>query len=183
MKIDLNKIFETDSDLDKKFVDALIKAVKSNAIKDFDYLKFMHSVKKMQDLNMDEDTSFKSAFATAQTIGLTKEKLLKTALLYQNVLNKEREHFADALKNQRMEKVAGKLSEVEKLKKVIAEYEVKMAQMKKEIAAYQKKIQGADNAIEKEKAKIETIKNNFVKSYDHFAKVLDRDIKLITNLI
>ncbi len=183
MNIDLNKIFNTNSDLDKKFVDALLRAVKNNALKEFDYLKFMHSVKSMQDLQMDTDTSFKSAYATAQTMGLTKDKLLKTANHYKSVLNKEREHFADALKNQRSEKVAGKLAEVEKLKNKMVEYEAKIKQMKKEMAMYQKKIEGADAVIEKEKAKIETIKNNFVISYDHFEKVLEEDIKSINNLL
>lgn len=183
MTIDLNKIFNTNSELDKKFVDALLRAIKNNSIKEFDYLKFMHSVKSMQEMNMDIDTSFKSAFATAQTIGLTKEKLLKTAQHYKVVLSKEREHFGDALKNQRSEKISGKLKEAEMLKNKILEYEAKMKQMEKEITAYQKKIDGADKAIEKEKEKIETIKDNFVTSYDHFEKVLDDDIKTINNLL
>jgi uncharacterized coiled-coil DUF342 family protein len=183
MTIDLNKIFDTNSELDKKFVDALLRAIKNNAIKEFDYLKFMHSVKSMQEMKMDIDTSFKSAFATAQTIGLTKEKLLKTAQHYKVVLSKEREHFADALKNQRSEKISGKLQEAEMLKNKILEYETKMKQMEKEIAAYRKKIDGADKAIEKEKEKIETIKDNFVTSYDHFEKVLDNDINTINNLL
>ncbi|WP_235297004.1 hypothetical protein [Portibacter marinus] len=183
MNIDLNKIFETNGELDKKFVDALLRAIKNNAIKEFDYLKFMHSVKSMQDLNMDIDTSYKSAFATAQTIGLTKEKLLKTATHYVNVLRKEREHFADALKNQRSEKISGKLEEAEVLRNKINEYEEKMKQMEKEIAIYKKKIQGTDAAIEKEKQKIETIKNNFVTSYDHFEGVLKSDIDSINNLL
>lgn len=183
MTIDLNKIFDTNSELDKKFVDALLRAVKNNAIKEFDYLKFMHSVKSMQALKMDKDTSFKSAFATAQTIGLTKDKLLKTAQHYKNVLNKERDHFADALKNQRSEKVSGKLEEVTLLKNKIIEYEAKMKQMQKEIAAYQKKIEGADKVVQKEKEKIETIKNNFVISFEHFEKILDEDINSINNLL
>lgn len=183
MVIDLNKIFDTNSDLDKKFVDALLRAVKNNALKDFDYLKFMHSVKSMQDLKMDKDTSFKSAYATAQTIGLTKEKLLKTANHYKNVLNKERDHFADALKNQRTEKVSGKLAEVEALKGKIIEYEGKIKQMQKEMAAYQKKIAGADAVIEKEKEKIATIKDNFVRSFAHFEVILEEDIKSINNLL
>jgi len=183
MTIDLNKIFNTNPDLEKKFVDAFLRAIKNNAIKEFDYLKFMYSVKSMQDMNMDTDTSFKSAFATAQTMGLTKDKLLKTANHYKVVLAKEREHFADALKNQRSEKISGKLEEAEMLKNKILEYEAKMKQMQKEISAYQKKIEGADKAIEKEKQKIETIKNGFVNSYDHFEEVITSDIKTIDNLL
>lgn len=184
MNIDLNKIFDTtSSELDKKFVDALLRAIKNGAIKDFDYLKFMYSVKSMQDLNMDQDTSFKSAFATAQTMGLTKDKLLKTAQHYQNILSKEREHFAEALKKQKAEKISAKAAEVEKLKEVIIQHQQKIEQLKKEMAAYQKKIDGADAVIEKEKAKIETIKNNFVNSYDHFEKVINEDIETIQNLL
>ena len=179
MNIDLNKIFNTNSELDKKFVDAMLKAIKGGAIKEFDYLKFMHSVKSMQELNMDLETSFKSAYATAQTMGLTKDKLLKTALHYQNILVRERESFAEALKKQRSEKISGKLAEVELLKNKMVDYEKKIKQMQKEMAAYKKKINGADLAIQNEKEKIETIKNNFVISYDHFANVLEEDINSI----
>lgn len=183
MNIDLSKIFNPEQDLDKKFVDAMIRAIKGGAIKEFDYLKFMYSVKAMQDLDMDIATSFKSAFATAQIMGLTKEKLLNTALHYQNILHKEREHFAEALKKQRAEKISGKLTEVEMLKQKIKEYEEKIKLMQKELIGYQKKIDGADLAIEKEKEKIESIKNNFVNSYDHFAKVIENDIESIKNLL
>ena len=67
MAIDLKKLFLGDEQ--DKFSVALVKALKSSAQPGFDYLKFKQSVKTMADMNMDTETSFKSAFATASTHG------------------------------------------------------------------------------------------------------------------
>lgn len=183
MALDLTKIFRLDGELDKKSVSALAKALRANPIKEFDYLKFMQSVQTLKEMDMDDATSIKSAFATASTMGLSKEKLIRTANHYLKVLSKEREHFAVALKNQRTERVSSKLNEVELMKKEIQTHKKKIDQLNKEILAYQKKVDGADKVIAGEKAKIETIKNNFVQTHDHFENVIQNDLNLINKYL
>lgn len=183
MTIDLKKLFETDSNLDKKFVDALLKAIKNNALKEFDYLKYKQSLKSMSEMGMDETTSFKSAFATASTMGLTKTKLVKSAKHYRFVLSKEREHFAEALGNQMDKRVAKKKEEAIKLKDKIKDYERKIAQMKKEMDAFVTKIENVDGEIQLAKEKIETTKQNFTDTYDSFVDIIDNDINLINSYL
>jgi chromosome segregation ATPase len=180
MTIDLRDLFEANqSELSKKFIDALLKAMKSKAIKEFDYLKFKHSVKSLSELNLDESTAFKSAFTTASTLGLTKEKLVRTANHYGNVLDKEKLQFAEAMKNQLNEKVSKKLEEAERLKQKTEEYKLKIEKMKADMAAYQKKIQNVDTEIEKAKVKIEATRKNFMDAYELFKQTIEKDINLI----
>ena len=180
MTFDLRELFATDgSDKDKKFVDALLKAMKSKAIKEFDYLKFKLSVKSLAEMDLDESTAFRSAYTTASTLGLTKDKLLHTAKHYRNILDKEKMQFADAMKNQLKEKVSKKLEEAETLKQKTEDYQLKIEKMKKEMEVYEKKIQNVDSEIEKAKVKIESTRKNFMNAYDQIKQTIEKDINLI----
>lgn len=183
MTIDLRKLFTTDAQLEKKFVDALLKALKTNALKDFDYLKFKQSVTTMQDMDMDETTSYKSAFATAATMGMTKTKLIKTAKHYKFVLSKEREQFAEALSSQMDSRVAKKKENAQALQAKIKDYERKIAQMKKEMQVFLDKTENVDAEIQVAKEKIEATKQNFVDTYDNFVSIIDEDINLINSYL
>ena len=79
MQKNLKNIFGNDHGLDEKSVDYLTSALAKNNLPGFDYLEFKQSLAALADLGMDEPTAIKSAFATASTVGLTKDKLVKTA--------------------------------------------------------------------------------------------------------
>ena len=85
---------------DQKSINFLSSAIEKNSLKGFDYIEFKKSLKAMQDMNLDSTTAIKSAFATASTMGLTKERLLHSIQHYKNVLSKEKSQFDDALKKQ-----------------------------------------------------------------------------------
>ena len=183
MSIDLRELFVAPDSTQKKFIDALLRAIKDNALDKFDYIKFKKSVMSLQGMNLDEETAFKSAFATASTLGTTKENLLRTSKHYQNVLNKEKLQFAEAMKNQLEERVSKKLKDTEELKLRIKEYEQKITKMQREMQAYQKKIQNVDTEIEKSKAKIESTRENFMAAYEAFSKTIEEDILLINQYL
>lgn len=183
MKIDLKTLFGDTSDYDKKVISTLLEAIKENHLKDFDYIKFKQSVSNLSDMNLDEATSIKSAFATASTMGLTKESLLKTAHHYKVVLEKEREQFAVALKNQISKNVDAQRVEAQKLAERIEEYKRKIAQMEREMEAYQKKINGVDDSIAKAKEKIDGTRDKFKSAFDMLYNVIDEDILQIERLL
>ena len=93
----------------------------------FDYFEFKQSLATLSKMPLDEATQFKSAFATAATMGITKENLLQSADYYKKVLHKEKEKFDVAVKGQNNANVLKKKEELETLKKVILE---KSAQIK-----------------------------------------------------
>jgi len=183
MEIDLKKLFGFDEKYDQKSINALLNAISKNHLKDFDYLKFKASVKNLQEMNMDVETGIKSTFATAQTLGITKEYLLETVKHYKNILQKEKENFSIALKNKLDKSITGKQEEAENLKKQIIDFENKIKEYQKAIGQGEKRLANIDNDIEKVKSKIEVTKNNFVEAVNHLEEVINEDESKIKTIL
>ena len=96
MAIDLKNLFSVGEDVDSKSLNALLKALKNNSSAQFDFLKFRHSVLTMKNMDMNEEMAFKSAFATASTIGINKTNLLKSAKSYLLLLENRKFIHANA---------------------------------------------------------------------------------------
>jgi len=176
--IDIKRLMGDTSALDVRSSDALVKALKDNHIKEFDYLKFIHSVVTLTDMGIDEETAFKSAFATSKTMGFTKEAFRKTTRHYLNVLSAQRESFADALKRQRTDKLSNQTERNEAIKKKIAAHKAKIKKLQEEILVYESKLIDFDSKLEKERVKLEKITKGFVESYEHFEKKIKSDLEL-----
>jgi chromosome segregation ATPase len=177
MTKDNKAIFGSHHGLDDRSVDSLVKALERENLPGFDYLEFKQALYALQQLNMDEATAFRSAFATAATMGLTKEKLLKTADHYKNVLAKEKQSFDQAMQNQIVQRVDGKRKEVILLQKRIEEYQAKIQQLNTEIEKAERTIADADATIEAARASIEDVKEKFELTYFSITKQIDLDIE------
>ena len=179
----MKTIFGKDHGLDQKSVDFLTKALEKSNLPGFDYIEFKQSLDALSNLNMDEETAFKSAFATASTVGLTKTKLLKTAGHYKKVLANEKSQFDAALQNQVEQKVAGKESEVKKLKDQIAKHEEKIKQLQDQVAKFQKTIDGADAQIEAARKKIDKTRDGFEHTHRSILNQIEKDIENINKYL
>ena len=78
-----------------KFTNILFGAMEKNDQEGFDYLEFKQSLQNLAKMPMDEATRFKSAFAMAQTMGVTPDLLVKSAEFYIQVLDGEKNLFPD----------------------------------------------------------------------------------------
>ncbi len=85
-----------DNEKDDKIIDTLLAAIEKNNLGGFDYLEFRQSLKGLEKIVVDEATRYKSAFATASTMGVTMDRLVETADYYAKILDKERDHFVKA---------------------------------------------------------------------------------------
>ncbi len=132
---------------------------------------------------MDEETAIKSAFATAATLGLTKEKLIKTAEHYKKILHTEKSQFDAALQNQIQQKVASKQTEVQKLKKQVEEYKKKIQQLEEKILSSQRIIDSADETIQAAKQKIEGTRNNFETALQSINNQINKDVENIQSFL
>lgn len=166
-------------DLDEKSVNFLIAALEKNNLPGFDYLEFKLSVGKLLQLGMDEETAIKSAFATASTVGLTKEKLLQTGKHYLEVLANEKKQFDQALKKQLEKRVNSKKSEVEKLKAQIGKWEEEIKKLQENIAKAREIIDKADSHIKAEMTKIDTTRNNFEATHKSILSQVAQDLENI----
>ncbi len=183
MKIDLKQLFEFDEKFDEKSINALLSAINKNHLEDFDYLKFKASVRNLLSMNMDEDTSIKSTFATAQTIGVTKEYLLDTIRHYKSILQKEKENFSSALKNKLEKSILNKQEENEKLKKQISDLEKKIQEYQKAIEEGKSRLANINDDIAKVKSKIEKTKSNFLTAINHIEEVINEDETKIKSVL
>ncbi|MCB0572183.1 MAG: hypothetical protein KDC66_20595 [Phaeodactylibacter sp.] len=183
MQQDLKDLFTARPGLDERSVASLIKALERNNQPGFDYIEFKQSLGRLLALNMDEATAFRSAYATASTVGLTKDKLLQTAELYKKVLFSEKQQFDAALQKQMEQRVESKVSEVEKMKKQIEEYKLKIQQLQEKIAKAQDTIDHADEHIQAAKEKIESTKDAFESTLRAILNDIDKDIENIKSLL
>ena len=181
MKENFISIFELPEGYDEKSISLLLNAINTNSLQGFDYIKYKQSIQAMLSMNIDEDTALKSTLATASTMGITKEKLLKTVAHYRRVLDDEKNLFDNALKNQMNQRVASRLEESEYLEKKIVEYQEKIKELESELVKMKDKIASAGDHIKVEKTKIIETKDRFEQSYKAIVKTLDKDIKLIKN--
>jgi len=179
MNIDLNDLFNSTNSLDDKSTRALLKAMVGSHSSDFEYLKFKAAVASMKELAMDETTSFKSAYATGKTMGLTKEKLIISAKRYLGVLQTEGENFTEALKSQIDKNVNSRESMIAQLEERIAENRRKMSELEREIKLFQEKIDNVDTDIEAAQIKIDGTKERFRNSYTTITDIIKKDIELI----
>ncbi len=179
MQKDLKTLFGKDHGLDQKSVEFLTNALEKSNLPGFDYIEFKQSLGALAQMNLDEETAFKSAFATASTVGLTKMKLLETAEHYKKVLKDEKTQFDVALQKQMSQRVASKEQEIEKLKEQITKHEEKIAQLREQIDKYQSTIDGADAQIQKAKQKIDSTRISFEGTHQSIINQVEKDIENI----
>jgi len=183
MTLNLKDLFNVSEQMNDKVLMKLLTAVKDGQQKDFDYLKFKQSYKSLCQLGMDESTAAKSAFLTASTMGLTKEKLMLTVQHYKNILNKEKEQFAQALKNQIANNVDGKTIEIKRLQEKTEENIRKIAQLQKEQTIIEQEIQKLKDTADVSRLKIEDTRDQFKTTFDILYSEVEEDGLLYDSIL
>lgn len=172
----MKNMFGTHHGLDERSMESLVAALERENLPGFDYLEFKQALERLQALNMAEDVVFKSAFATASTMGVTKDKLVKTAGHYKQVLAREKKSFDNALAKQVDAKVKGKRKEVETLRKKLTQYEAKIKELENLKAAAEKTIAEADETIKAAQDSINDVHNRFEVTLNALVNQIDKDI-------
>ncbi|SEL70048.1 hypothetical protein SAMN04487910_3101 [Aquimarina amphilecti] len=162
--------------LDTKIVEKLLQAIEKNNLEGFDYLEYKKSLKALEKMPMDEATKYRSAFATASTMGVTLDKLLQTTNFYVGVLDKENEQFIGAFKNQFDSKVSGREREIAQFESIIKEKSEQIKKLTEEIAKHQQQIGDLKAKVEESNSKINKTQNDFKVSYSHLKAQFEEDI-------
>ncbi len=161
--------------VDAKIVEKLLLAIEKNNLDGFDYLEYKKSLKALEKMPMDEATKYRSAFATASTMGVTLDKLLKTTDFYLGVLNKENEQFLGAFKSQFNDKVSGREREIAQFESIIKEKSEQIKRLTEEITKHQTQIGELRKKLEESNQKINKTQEDFKLSYDHLKNQLEED--------
>jgi predicted nucleic acid-binding Zn-ribbon protein len=172
-------LFSGGKTLDEKSLDMLAKVIEQNNLPGFDYYEFKRSVTMLQQMALDEPTAFKSAFQTASTVGVTKEKLLETAQYYRNLMEKEQSTFSAALETQSKKRITDRQTEIQRLKDQITRHEEQLTRLQEEIAAYKNDVTQAEQQITTDTEKLATTQAAFGTTLQAILFTIDSDLEKI----
>lgn len=160
-----------------KFMDILFKAMEENNIDGFDYLEFKQSLKSLEKMPMDEQTRVKSAFAMAQTMNATPDRLIQTANHYLNVLNQEEKKFEEALAKQKAIQIGEKEQQLTQYEQAIKSKTEQIKILTEEIGKHQIDMDRIKQEVANAAVKVESTKNDFVASYNSVVSQIAKDIE------
>lgn len=166
-----------------KFTNILVGALEKNNIEGFDYLEFKKSLQSLSKMPMDEATRYKSAYAMAQTMGITPQKLVDTAQFYLNVLQKEEKKFLQAMASQKSKQIGNKQQDLQKLDELIKSKTAQIKQLTEDIEKHQQQKVQMTQEISNSSVKVESTKANFDVTYDLLVSQIKQDIDNIKNYL
>lgn len=163
--------------LDDRSLEFLANALEKNNLPGFDYFEFKRAVHNLLEMQLEQSVAYKSAFTTAATLGVTKEKLIETAAYYKNLVTKEKEQFDNALENQNVVKVTSKQAEVKRLRDQIERHKTDIARLQDEMAAYLNQIDQAEGSVKAETEKLEKARAAFERTHQAVLLQMDKDVE------
>lgn len=173
----------TEGKINQKFTNILLKAIEAQNQAGFDYIEFKQSIQNLLKMNMDESTMYRSAYATAQTLGATPDNLVTSAQRYLAVLKKEEEKFNAALISQRSKQIDGGLEEVKNVEQSIQDKRRQIEQLKKEVAASEAKLGQMKDEIQDANLKIKATQQDFIASYGNLVSQIAKDVENINKYL
>ncbi|MDH5397226.1 MAG: hypothetical protein OEX02_03720 [Cyclobacteriaceae bacterium] len=173
----------TGSQINANIMEKLLQVIEKNNMEGFDYVEFKKSLKALSKMPMDEKTMFRSAFATAATVGATVNNLIKSVEFYKSVLHKENDTFVKTLNDQVEQKISGREKQVNALKKTIMDKSQQIKRLTEEIDLHQKEISSTMTTIGVDKGKIESTRNDFESTYNNLLSQIDEDLRKINEYL
>ncbi len=159
-----------------KFVEILASALEKNNQPGFDYFEFRQALKNLAKMPMDEQTRFHSAYAMAQTMGITPEKLVESAQFYLDVLQKEQSKFNEAHAQQRARLIGNREEEVKNLEAMMENKAEQIRQLTQQIEEHRQRSEQIRKEVSDSTVKIETTKADFEATFNSVTAQLQEDI-------
>jgi hypothetical protein len=148
------------TELDKGIYAQLIKVLNDNNMDGYDYFEFRGSLENMRAVVSAEGDRFRAAFAAVSSI-VSIDRLISSAEFYLSKLAEKKTEFDGYVQQVVDAKVIAKEAEVENIKKMIAEKLQVINKTNEDINKLQEVSIVKQNDAVAERAKIETVRNNF----------------------
>lgn len=169
--------------VDLEMKNMLQKKLEEGKLDGFDYIKFKGSTDQMKSAIPDESTRFRAAFAAAQSMGMSKEELIKTAKHYLDVLKVEEDEFSLTIKDRQSTKVSTLENQIVSIDRTIQEKSESIKKLTDEINAVQQEKIALTAQASQERLKIETVKSKFDSALNNLRQEISADIEKIQILI
>ncbi|MBA4851200.1 hypothetical protein [Emticicia sp. BO119] len=161
----------------EKFYDILLNAMEANNQEGFDYLEYKKSLQTLAKMPMDEQTRYFSAFAAAQAMGVTSQKLTDSANFYLKVLASEDAKFQESVAAQREKQIGNKDRAINDLEATIKAKTEQIAKMTQEIQAHQADMEKMKAEISDAVIKIETTLSDFHATFNELTTQIGKDVE------
>ncbi len=162
-----------------KFLDILMGALEKNNQEGFDYLEFRQALKNLAKMPMDEATRYHSAYAMAQTMGVTPVKLVESGKFYLNVLAAEQARFNEAHAQQRAKLIGNREEEIKNLEAAIEQKAEQIKLLTQQIEEHRQRSEQVRKEISDSTVKIETTKADFETTFAAVSGQIDADLAKI----
>jgi hypothetical protein len=172
----MSNVSNMNGQVSQKFTEVLFRAMEAANLDGFDYFEFKQAINNLASMPMDEATRYKSAFAMAQTMGATPDKLIQTAGTYLGVLKQEQDKFQQAAQGQVQNQIGNKKAQIENFEQVIKQKEAQIKQMTEEMAQHRKEMETLKSDIEQASSKVAQTTADFQKSYQVITGQIQNDV-------
>jgi hypothetical protein len=159
-----------------KFVEILANALEKNNSEGFDYFEYRQSLRNLANMPMDEQTRFQSAYAMAQTLGVTTPKLIESAKFYLQVLSNEQSKFNEAHAQQKAKLVGNKGDEAKGHEASILQKAEQIKALTQQIEEHRLQADKIKKEIEESTIKIENTKADFEATFQSVSGQIQGDI-------
>jgi hypothetical protein len=162
-----------------KFVEVLAAALEKNNQDGFDYFEFRQALKNLAKMPMDEATRYQSAYAMAQTMGITSGKLIESAQHYLGVLNGEQTRFSEAHAQQKSKLIGNREEEAKNLELAMQQKAEQIRQLTQEIEQAKLRSEQIQKEISESTVKIESTRADFEATFASVVAQIQHDMEKI----
>ena len=138
-----------------------MSALEKNNQEGFDYFEFRQALINLSKMPMDEPTRYQSAYAMAQTMGVSSAKLHESAQFYLGVLQTEQSKFTEAHAQQRSKLIGNREEEIKNLEASIVQKTEQIKKLTQEIEEHRQRSAQVRKEIDDSTIKIETTRADF----------------------
>ncbi len=165
--------------VDDKFLEVLFAALDAKNKEGFDYMEFKEFLRSLANVPMDDNTRYQSAFATAKTMGATRENILSSAQEYIAILAEEQTKFQQALAGQKEKNLTAKHDEIKQVEQSIREKEEEIEKLKSEIEGHRDQITQLEGEINEASLRLGETADNFDATYQALLGQIQEDVNNI----
>lgn len=170
------EMIEKEGVVDNQIIEQLLLEVEKNDLEGFDYFEYKKALKALDKMPMNEVTKYRSAFATASTMGVTLDDLLKSAAFYVSILDAENEKINTDFEKKITESVGKKEEEIADLKNTIQEKKALIKKLTEEIETHENQITDLKYKVKDAKKELTENQNDFKVSFDYLKSQFTIDI-------
>lgn len=173
----------TQAGIDEAILSKLKQTLQENNRPGFDFLEFQASLAALEKVVPDETTRYRSAFATAATMGVTVPVLMESAQAYRDLLKREQQEFEQELQARQKQDVGNKRTEIERIQKDVQTASETIQRLTREIADGQAKAQALQTQLDDATGKLSRARERFESTVQHLDAEMLQQQKQIQNLL